>query len=42
MAPGIFIVASYKLDGKTMTLTVQREWSGPVAYPYTVKLTKVE
>lgn len=42
MAPGVSIVASYKLEGKTLTLTVQREWSGPVAYPYTVKLVRVE
>ncbi len=42
MAPGTSIVASYKLDGKTLTLTIQREWSGPVAYPYRVKLLRID
>ncbi len=42
MVPGVSIAASYKLDGKTLTLTIQREWSGPVAYPYTVKLVRLD
>lgn len=42
MAPGVSIVASYKLEGRTLTLIVQREFGGPVAYPYTVKFTRIE
>lgn len=42
MAPGASIVGSYKVDGKTLKLTIQREYNGPVAYPYTVTFMRIE
>ena len=42
MAKGASSVSSYKLDGKTLTITSERNPSGPVANPTTWKLTRVE
>jgi Lipocalin-like domain len=42
MAPGVSIVYSYNLEGDTLTLTAQRDRSGPVANPFTVKLRRIE
>jgi hypothetical protein len=42
MAPGAFSTASYKLDGKTLTITQERGVTGPVENPTTWKLTRIE
>jgi hypothetical protein len=42
MASGVFSTASYKLDGKTLTITQERNQTGPVANPTTWKLTRIE
>ena len=42
MAAGAFTTSSYKLDGKTLTITPERNQSGPVANPTTWKLTRIE
>jgi hypothetical protein len=43
MAPGAFTTSSYKLDGKTLTITQERNAAGqPVANPTTWKLTRIE
>ena len=42
MGPGVFITYSYKLDGNTLSLTQQRNQSGPFANPFTLKLVRVE
>ena len=42
MGPGVFITYSYKLDGDTLSLTQQRNQSGPFANPFTLKLVRVE
>jgi hypothetical protein len=42
MAPGAFIVSSYKLDGDTLWLAQQRNQSGPYPSPVTFKLVRVE
>ena len=42
MASGASSTASYKLDGKTLTITSERQASGPVANPTTWKLTRIE
>ena len=42
MGPGVFITYSFKLDGNTLTLTQQRNASGPFANPFTLKLVRVE
>jgi hypothetical protein len=42
MGPGVFIVYSYRLEGATLTLTQQRNQTGPFANPVTFKLTRVE
>ena len=42
MGPGVFITYSYKLDGDTLSLTQQRNQSGPFANPFTLKLLRVE
>jgi hypothetical protein len=42
MTPGVSIVYAYKLEGDTLTLTAQRDRSGPVANPFTVKLVRIE
>ena len=42
MGPGVFITYSYKLDGNTLTLTQQRNQSGPYANPFSLKFERVE
>jgi hypothetical protein len=42
MGPGAFITYSYTLDGDTLSLTQQRNQSGPFANPFTLKLVRVE
>jgi hypothetical protein len=42
MGPGVFLTYAYKLDGDTLTLTQQRNQSGPFANPFTLKLVRVE
>jgi hypothetical protein len=42
MGPGVFITYSYTLDGNTLTLTQQRNASGPFPNPFTLKLVRVE
>jgi len=42
MAPGTSFTSSYKLDGKTLTITSERNPDGPVANPTTWKLTRIE
>jgi hypothetical protein len=42
MAPNVSLVYSYKFDGDTLTLTAQRDRSGPVTNPFTVKLSRIE
>ena len=43
MAPGAFATSSYKLDGKTLTITQERGFNGkPVENPTTWKLTRIE
>jgi len=42
MAPGAFATSSYKLDGKTLTITQERNQNGPVENPTTWKLTRIE
>jgi hypothetical protein len=42
MVPGVTIIYLYKLEGDTLTLTAQRDRSGPVGSPATVKLMRIE
>ena len=42
MASGAFSTSSYKLDGKTLTITAERNAAGPVANPTTWTLTRIE
>jgi hypothetical protein len=42
MGPGVFITYAYKLDGDTLSLTQQRNQSGPFANPFTLKLVRAE
>lgn len=42
MAPGVSMVYSYKLEGKTLVLTAQRDLHGPVENPLVVKLVRVD
>ncbi len=42
MRSGVFNTASYKLDGKTLTITQELNQTGPVANPTTWKLTRIE
>ena len=42
MRAGSFTTSSYKLDGKTLTITAESNQSGPVANPATYKLTRIE
>jgi hypothetical protein len=42
MAPGASFTASYKLDGKTLTITSERNPAGPIENPTTWKLTRIE
>ena len=42
MASGAFSTAAYTVDGKTLTITQDRNTAGPVANPTTWKLTRIE
>jgi hypothetical protein len=42
MAADVSIVYSYKVEGNSLTLTAQRDRSGPVASPFTVKFVRIE
>lgn len=42
MAPGSSIAYSFHVAGTTLTLTAQRDYNGPVAHPFTVKLVRIE
>ena len=42
MEPDVSIVYQYKLEGNELTLTAQRDRTGPVANPLTVKLVRLE
>jgi len=42
MGPGIFVVYQYKVDGNTLTITQQRNQSGPFPNPFTLRLVRVE
>jgi hypothetical protein len=42
MAPGAFIVSTYKIDGNTLWIAQQRNQSGPYPSPVTFKLVRVE
>ena len=42
MGPAVFITYSYTLEGDTLSLTQQRNQSGPFTNPFTLKLVRVE
>ena len=42
MGPGVFITYAYTLDGDTLSLTQQRNQTGPFANPFALKLVRVE
>jgi hypothetical protein len=42
MVAGAFIVYSCKLDGNSITITQQRNQTGPIPNPATIKLVRVE
>ena len=42
MGSGVFITYAYKLDGDTLSLTQQRNQTGPFANPFTLKLVRAE
>jgi len=42
MGPGVFITYAYTLNGDTLSLTQQRNQTGPFANPFTLKLVRVE
>jgi Lipocalin-like domain len=42
MGAGVFITYAYTLDANTLSLTQQRNQNGPIANPFTLKLTRVE
>ena len=42
MGPAVFITYAYKLEGDTLSLTQQRNQTGPFANPFTLKLVRVE
>ena len=42
MGPGVFITYSLKLEGDTLSLTQQRNQSGPFANPFSFKAVRVE
>ena len=42
MGPAVFITYAYQLEGDTLSLTQQRNQSGPFANPFTLKLVRVE
>jgi len=42
MGPGVFITYAYKLEGDTLSLTQQRNQTGPFANPFSFKAVRVE
>ena len=42
MGSGVFITYGYKLEGRTLSLTQQRNQNGPFPNPFTLKLERVE
>ena len=42
MAPGAFIVSTFRMDGTTLWIAQQRNQAGPYANPVTFKLVRVE
>jgi hypothetical protein len=42
MVRGAFIIRAFRLQGDTLWITDQRNQSGPIAYPATAKLVRVE
>ena len=42
MGPGVFITYAYKLEGNTLSLTQQRNQTGPFANPFSLKFVRVE
>ncbi len=42
MGPAVFITYAYKLEGDTLSLTQQRNQTGPFANPFTLKLVRLE
>jgi hypothetical protein len=42
MGAGVFITYSYKIEGDTVSLTQQRNQTGPFATPFSLKLVRVE
>jgi len=42
MGSGVFITYGYKLDGRMLSLTQQRNQNGPFPNPFTLKLERVE
>ncbi len=42
MSNGAFSVYSYKVDGNSMTVTMQRNQNGPITSAVTIKLARVE
>jgi hypothetical protein len=42
MAPGAFTTWSYRLEGKTLWVTAERNQKGPIANPVTVKCVRAE
>ena len=42
MGPGVFITYAYKLSGDTLSLTQQRNQTGPFANPFTLRLVRAE
>jgi hypothetical protein len=42
MTPEAFTAWSFTLDGNTLRVTAQRNQNGPIAYPPTITLVRVE
>jgi hypothetical protein len=42
MGPGVFITYGYTVEGRTLSLTQQRNQNGPFPNPFTLKLERVE
>jgi hypothetical protein len=42
MGPGVFIAYAYKLDGDVLSLTQQRNQTGPFPNPFSLRLVRVE
>jgi hypothetical protein len=42
MAPGAFTTWSYRLDGNTLLVTLERNQNGPIPNPVTVKAVRIE